>query len=129
LRKGYQHKFTESRRERLFLASVGLFIDALVVRSRPSLSDLSTTSPWTAATSITWFWGTLMLLMVHGDAGCHGQCRCGVAQIVQPNRPYASRLQKPPEFALDWSKDQFPRSGLWATADFLKKLAIMPLSI
>ncbi len=32
LRKVYQHKFTESRRERLFLASVGFFVTVLLVR-------------------------------------------------------------------------------------------------
>ena len=33
LRKVYQHRFTESRRERLFLASVGFFTTVLVVRA------------------------------------------------------------------------------------------------
>ena len=32
LRKVYQHRFTESRRERLFLASIGFFTTVLVVR-------------------------------------------------------------------------------------------------
>jgi len=33
LRKVYQHRFTESRRERLFLASVGFFTTVLLVRA------------------------------------------------------------------------------------------------
>ncbi len=33
LRRVYQHRFTESRRERLFLASLGFFTTVLVVRS------------------------------------------------------------------------------------------------
>src|SRR3984885_1847484 len=33
LRRVYQHRFTESRRERLFLASVGFFTTVLVVRA------------------------------------------------------------------------------------------------
>jgi hypothetical protein len=33
LRKVYQHRFTESRRERLFLASLGFFTTVLVVRT------------------------------------------------------------------------------------------------